>query len=328
MPGGFSPGNEQPGPINAVPTETETSKGAELELSAQPFRNWNISLNYSTTKAIKTAIDPATVSFMTALNTFFNGPGGQLRQWYNGGPAIGPSWQQNVYAPYLTEVAEQGQSAPDLPKFNLNLVTTYNVDRGPLKGVIVGGGFRDEGARILGYQFNQALNGGSGGLDVTKPWMGPTDSHVDLWFGYQRGIRQQDQLAHPAQPDQCRRKGPPRRGPIRAGRKPGARPNRKRHGVEPHELVQLLGVPPAVLSLKSGGEGRRTSCFGRQAPAPVAVTTPRDRGRRSGRPSGPRGCSGGCRFRAHRQPFSQASAQTLRRRCRGTRRGGGFRGAG
>jgi outer membrane receptor protein involved in Fe transport len=185
---GFSPGNEQPGPINAVSTETETSKGTELELTAQPMRNWNITLNYSTTNAIKTAIDPATVGFMAALNSFFNGPGGQVREWYNGGGRLGPDWQRNVYAPYLTEVAEEGQSAPDLPHWNFNLVTTYNFDRGPLKGVLVGGGFRDEGSRVLGYQFNQALNSGSGGLDVSKPWRGPTDKHLDLWFGYQHRV--------------------------------------------------------------------------------------------------------------------------------------------
>jgi outer membrane receptor protein involved in Fe transport len=185
---GFSPGNEQPGPITAVSTETETSKGTELELSAQPLRNWNITLNYSTTNAVKTAIDPATVQFMSQLNTFMSGPGGQLRMWYNAGSLTGPAWQENVYAPYLTEVAEEGQSAPDLPKWNFNLVTTYNVDRGPLKGVIVGGGLRMEGSRVLGYQYNQALNNGNGGLDVNEPWNGPTDNHVDLWLGYQRRV--------------------------------------------------------------------------------------------------------------------------------------------
>ena len=45
-----------------------------------------------------------------------------------------------------------------------------------------------EAARVLGYQYNQALDDGNGGLDVTKPWYGPTDNHVDLWLGYQRRV--------------------------------------------------------------------------------------------------------------------------------------------
>jgi hypothetical protein len=160
----------------------------EWELSAQPLKNWNITMNFSTTKAEKLDIDPATVQFITNMTTFFNGPAGQIRTWFNQGEAIGPQWDAYVYAPYLTEQAEAGQTAPDLPKWNFNVVTTYTFDRGPIKGVIVGGGFRTEGRRILGYQYNQALNDGNGSLDVSEPWYGPTDTHVDLWFGYERRV--------------------------------------------------------------------------------------------------------------------------------------------
>ncbi len=188
---GFSPGNEQPGAINAVSTVTTLSKGTEWELTAQPLRNWNITVNVATTNATHTAIDPATVGLMANLEAFFLGPGGQLRQWGNGsgvGNQIGQAWINNVYDPYLTEVAGEGQRAPDLPQWNANIVTTYTIDRGTLKGVILGGAFRDEGTRILGYHYNSTINNGLGGLDVSQPWYGPTDQHVDLWLGYQRRV--------------------------------------------------------------------------------------------------------------------------------------------
>ena len=65
------------------------------------------------------------------------------------------------------------------------MITTYNFDRGALKGIIVGGAFRDQGSRILGYHYSATINGG---LDVFQPWNGPTESHVDLWVGYQRRV--------------------------------------------------------------------------------------------------------------------------------------------
>ena len=55
---GFSPGNEQPGAISAVSTVTTLSKGTEWELSAQPIRNWNVTLNFATTNATHIQIDP------------------------------------------------------------------------------------------------------------------------------------------------------------------------------------------------------------------------------------------------------------------------------
>jgi hypothetical protein len=190
--GGFGGvGSEQPGAISAVSTVTTLSKGTEWELTAQPVRNWNITINVSTTHATHSAIDPATAGLMANFHAFFDGPGGQLRMWGNNtgvGNQIGTNWNNNVYDPYLTEVNSVGQEVPDLPQWNANLITTYNFDRGPLKGFLIGGAFRDEGARILGYQYSATINGGLGGLDVGEPLMGPTEHHFDGWVGYQRRV--------------------------------------------------------------------------------------------------------------------------------------------
>ena len=175
---------EQPGSLNPVTTVDTLSKGEEFELTAQPTRNWNITVNYSRTFATHTNIDALTAGFMAQLTQFFNGPGGQLRIWGAYGTPIQQNWISNVYNPYLVEVNSQGQSAPEVAPWRFNLITTYNFDRGKLKGYFIGGAARLEAGRIEGYQYSPVL----GTLDVTKPWIGPNDEHYDLWFGYSRRI--------------------------------------------------------------------------------------------------------------------------------------------
>ncbi len=177
-------GQQQPGAINSVSTVDNISKGTEIELSAQPIKNWNLTVNYAKTDASKNNIDPATVKFMADNLAFFQGPGGQLRLWGVGGTPIGPDWVRNVYNPYLVSAKAAGQSTPEVSKWRFNAVTTYNFDRGVIKGAFVGGGVRIEAGRILGYRYDATL----GTLDVSQPLMGPNDSHYDLWLGYQRKI--------------------------------------------------------------------------------------------------------------------------------------------
>ncbi len=177
-------GQQQPGAINSVSTVDNISKGTEIELSAQPTKNWNLSVNYAKTDATKTNIDPATVRFMADNLAFFSGPGGQLRLWGVTGQAIGPSWIQNVYNPYQVSALAAGQSTPEVSKWRVNAVTSYTFDRGPIKGLFVGGGVRLEAGRILGYRYNPATLS----LNVNQPLMGPNDEHYDFWVGFNRKI--------------------------------------------------------------------------------------------------------------------------------------------
>jgi hypothetical protein len=178
---------EQPGSWYPVTTVDVISRGEEFELSAQPTRNWNITINYARTFATHENVDAVTRAFMEEANAFFAGPGGQLRIWGAGGPPIGGSqgnWFPDVADPYATELASEGQMAPEVSPWRFNLTTTYTFDRGKLKGYFIGGAARLEAGRILGYQYSATL----GALDVTKPWIGPNDEYYDLWFGYQRRI--------------------------------------------------------------------------------------------------------------------------------------------
>ena len=57
-------------------TVDNLSKGVEIELSAQPLRNWNVTLNYTHVNATHTDIDPAMQAFISQVTGFMNGPGG------------------------------------------------------------------------------------------------------------------------------------------------------------------------------------------------------------------------------------------------------------
>jgi hypothetical protein len=206
FPGGV--GGQQPsGSRTTVATADNISKGWEYELTAQPTKNWNITVNYSKTQATKTNIDPITKKFMADNLAFYQGPGGQLRLWgatqtagygtptnpsvapevypqtpgQANGSAVGPNWIANVYNPYLVTALAQGQSTPEVAPWRLNLITNYAFDQGVVKGFFAGGGYRMEAGRILGYGLDKDAV-----VDVSQVLTGPTDHHYDLWLGYNK----------------------------------------------------------------------------------------------------------------------------------------------
>jgi hypothetical protein len=193
--GGSSFGNHQ--------TTVDTlSSGTEMELTYQPVKNWNITLNYSRQSATRENIDPVSQHFISTMTAFMNGPGGQVREWYNGGTTVGTTWNSAIVAPYAVLVNQLGHQAPEVAPWRLNLVSTYNFDHTILKGVFFGGGLRSEAGRIVGYKYDPTyVNAISadpnyaavksltlGGLNVNQPFKGSPDTHLDVWLGYNRKI--------------------------------------------------------------------------------------------------------------------------------------------
>ena len=183
-------------------TVDNLSKGIEVELTAQPTRNWNITLNYTHENATHTDIDPITQVFLSTMAGFYNGPGGQLREWYNGGPPISGQWDSSVVAPWTVQLNDQGHAAPEVAPWRLNIISTYTFDRGPIKGWFVGGALRMEAKRILGFKYDPTFKNvnatdpnyasvpglTTGGLNVNEPFYGSTDTHLDAWLGYSRKV--------------------------------------------------------------------------------------------------------------------------------------------
>ncbi|HEY3757098.1 MAG TPA: TonB-dependent receptor plug domain-containing protein [Opitutaceae bacterium] len=183
-------------------TVDNLSEGEEIELYAQPIKNWDITINYSNVRASHSNVDQTAQTFIAYMTAFMNGPGGQLREWDNGGSAIGAQWNSSIVAPFTVLLNDQGHAAPEVSPWRLNLINTYKFDRnvfnGVLNNVFVGGGLRMEAGRILGYHFDpnyKNVNSANpdysavsfltqGGLNVDEPFYGQMETHVDLWFGY------------------------------------------------------------------------------------------------------------------------------------------------
>jgi len=194
--GGSAFGNHQT-------TVDNISEGTEVELSYQPVKNWNITINYSKIDATQENIDPVSSEFIGKMTAFFNGPGGQLRAWGNGdGNQMQNSWNSNIVAPYTVLLNQLGHASPEVSPWRLNAISTYTFDHGFLKDVSVGGALRVEAGRIIGYKFDPAFKNVNatdpnyanvpfitqGGLNVNQPYIGKNDSHFDAWVRYSRKI--------------------------------------------------------------------------------------------------------------------------------------------
>ncbi len=193
--GGLQFGNHQT-------TVNNRSQGTEVELNCQLVKNWNLALNYSHVHATHENIDPTSKAFVGAMTRFMNGPGGQVREWLNGGSTLGAQWDSCVAVPYTVLLNELGHAAPEVAPWRLNLISSYTIDHGLAKGLFFGGALRVEAGRIIGYAFDPNFknvnstdpdyagvpNLGLGGLDINQPFIGKTEHHVDLWIGDSKKI--------------------------------------------------------------------------------------------------------------------------------------------
>jgi hypothetical protein len=171
-------------PVTTVDT---ISQGSEFEFMAHPVKNWDVSLNYVRTRATRTNLDGATRTYMDAMNTFYNGDAGYLRMFGVNDPSqiVKSAWNNQAWKSYQVILSSQGQSAPEVSPWRLNLVNNYKFEQGRLKGFAIGGAARIEAARISGYKYSAAL----GYLDVNQTVMGPEDKHFDLWVGYTKQLK-------------------------------------------------------------------------------------------------------------------------------------------
>jgi len=190
-----------PGEQNFAITENSVSQGWEIELNANPTKNWRVTLNATETNAVITQIgDAALTKFMTETAAYVKGPGGS-QQWfwgqdiapsvpdvaqayyiaYNGLPAVGGA--------YAELQQQQGVAVEQLAKWRFNLTTNYDFDHGFLKGVNVGGGIRYTGPEVLGYPPSGDPTLPPPYLpNLSAPEMAGSETYFDLWAGYHRKI--------------------------------------------------------------------------------------------------------------------------------------------
>ncbi|HEY4302683.1 MAG TPA: hypothetical protein VGM73_17565, partial [Candidatus Didemnitutus sp.] len=175
------------GTVNGVPpvgTVDYVSKGIEFEVVGQVTKNWNVEVNASKQNAYQSALGQQLVDFITKEEEFYSSPAGDIRLWYGGDQGIGAYFEQNVGAAFRFQQQTDGKLTPEMSPWRFNAVSTYRMDHGPLRGAFVGGGYRWEQGHILGYALNDTMDN----LDVNKPYWSRSQSHTDLWVGYERKI--------------------------------------------------------------------------------------------------------------------------------------------
>jgi hypothetical protein len=176
---------------NFVATEDQLSKGWEYEFTANPTKNWRITINASDTRAMRTNIGGAALrEFVELTNEYQNGAMGQIRQWGGAGTASTSlySWNANFYSKYLLMMLQEGTYSPELRRWRVNLVTNYNFTSGRLKGFNVGAGYRWQDKIAIGYPVLATDSSGNITFDVDNPYYGPSQGYVDLWVGYERRL--------------------------------------------------------------------------------------------------------------------------------------------
>jgi hypothetical protein len=172
-------------------TEDSVSRGYEFEFSAQATRNWRFAFNAAKTKANRTNIGgPVLADWIADYQEFLAGPGGDLRIWWGtaGNDTARILWYRNVGSEWAQRALQEGTNVPELREWRFNAITNYDFTEGRLKGFNIGGGLRWQDEIVIGYRPVPGETATELSFDIENPYMGPSETDIDLWFGYQRRI--------------------------------------------------------------------------------------------------------------------------------------------
>jgi hypothetical protein len=191
-------------------TSDTLSKGTEVELTLRPTDNWNIAFDASRTFATRTNLASSVTDWIVQRWDLYNAensaasPGlGEMR-WFGGsqGNQVSSSglarFGRNAWAFFNQFEVLQGTNVPELRPYAFNLISTYHLSRGPAKGAFLGGAWRWQDKSVDGFdvmQITPALspsNPAIGAFNPAQPYHGPSDSHIDLWVGYERKLKKVD----------------------------------------------------------------------------------------------------------------------------------------
>jgi hypothetical protein len=190
-------------PAGLTVTEDNSSKGFELDLTANPTRNLRLSFNASKQEAFRRNIGPDSLTNLiniihTALATT---PAGNMRGNSSSTAETAlTTWNNNFYAQYAPLKFTESTAVPELRKWRANMVANYDFREGRLKNVNIGGAYRWQGKVVIGYppEYIDAAGNPAANPQVAlawrpmldKPFYGPAEHNIDLWIGYKRQINQ------------------------------------------------------------------------------------------------------------------------------------------
>lgn len=182
-------------------TEDSFSEGYEIELNAQPTRNWRVTVNASKTFATRKNIGGANLAeFVGAYQEFLNKtavdvngatfrPGGDLRIWWGGAGNETAlfQWNQNVGSEYAARSLQEGTNVPEMREWRLNVISNYDFTEGRFKGFNVGAALRYQSDVVIGYM-PVLTDAGKISFDIENPYKGPAETDIDAWIGYGRRL--------------------------------------------------------------------------------------------------------------------------------------------
>ena len=189
---GVSNRNATAGLPNFSQTEDQISKGYEFEFTANPTKNWRISLNASKTQAMRNNVGGTAFNeVIEIMNDAFNHTdAGQIRLWGGGNlnNKVVNQWNNNFYNNYVLMKLQEGTFTPELRKWRFNVVTNYTFTEGRLKGFNVGAGYRWQDKVAIGYPVAATDTAGVFTYDIAHPIMGPREDAIDFWIGYEKKL--------------------------------------------------------------------------------------------------------------------------------------------
>ena len=188
-----SPGMRWSTPENGVLTEDTTSKGAEVELVANVTKNWRLAANVSQTKAIRDNIPGA--RFQELLNFLykeFQTDVGRvpINADTNGAPSNNNTPRERfsgLWDAYQVQLQNNGQRVRELGEWRFNALTNYSFDRGWFKGFSVGGNYRYESPKVIGYGYKLS-SAGATAVDLSKIYEDEPHHTFGLTLRYRRKL--------------------------------------------------------------------------------------------------------------------------------------------
>jgi hypothetical protein len=170
------------------------STGFELEATVKPLKNWDVTFNASKVEAKQTGLGESAATYLNGMaKLYLDSDMGLTPMWGNFDSPTRNEFMSGLWAPYLTQVALTGSQQPEVRKWNFKLISNYTFEEGVVKGLNFGGAFRWASKQVVGYGIKEGdVYGNKAWIyDVDSPIYGSSDSHFDMWIGYQRKLTEQ-----------------------------------------------------------------------------------------------------------------------------------------
>lgn len=188
-------------PAGLTVTEDNSSKGIEIEFTANPIRNLRLTANIGKIEAFRRNIGPTSLTNVTNIihTALATTPAGLMRNSSSSTAETAlTGWNNNYYAQYAPLKFTESTAVPELRKWRANLVTNYDFRDGLLKNVNVGVAYRWQGKQVIGYPPEYLDGAGNAAVNpqvalvwrprLDKAFYAPAEHNIDLWVGYKRQL--------------------------------------------------------------------------------------------------------------------------------------------